>query len=83
MNENNKVFELSDEELAKVVGGGGSDVPTVTPPGGDPSAGSEGDYGIPGAYETPCGIRLPTIEQCPADVINRIYRFCPTCPCNY
>ena len=79
----NKAVELSDEELAKVVGGGNKDVPTVTPPPGAPSGGTEWDNSTPGV-ETPCGIiRLPGAVPCTVDVKKRTTSYCPTCPYNY
>ena len=80
----NKVFELTDEDLAKVVGGIKKDVPTVTPERGNPSEGiNTDDYSTPGV-ETPCDLlRIPGAVACTIDVNKRTTSYCPTCPFNY
>lgn len=79
----NKAVELSDEELAKVVGGGNKDCPTVPPPGGTPFDGNIWDNSIPGV-QTPCDLlRLPGDVPCTIDVNKRTTSYCPTCRYNY
>ena len=78
----NGVFELSEEELAKVVGGVNRDVPTVTLNGGT-SVGAGWDNSAPGVM-APCGKTLHYAEEsCSEPVNDRTWQDCPTCPHNH
>ena len=77
MNENNKVFELSEEELAKVVGGIKKDVPTVTPP-----TGTIDDTSYDEPYYMPC-YGLGPMERCLINPEQRVSPHCNGCYHNY
>ena len=76
----NKAFELTDEELAKVVGGGKKDVPTVTPPTGPIDSGISGIYDDP--HYMPC-YGLGPMERCLINPEQRVSPHCNGCYHNY
>lgn len=83
MNENNKVFELSDEELAKVVGGQRDTVPTVEPPKSPPPLDVPFDGSVP-AILAPCGINIPgNTSKCSRNANQRTMDICASCPHNF
>ena len=80
MNENNKVFELSDEELAKVVGGQRDTVPTVEPPKAPPPLDDPFDGSIPSTLDH-CELAFITsgLSKCPRAADQRTAVACPVC----
>ena len=83
MNENNKVFELSDKDLAKVVGGqtdrnNETENPVVL------NTIIVNDENAAPAIVADCGLKLlGSSPRCKREAYERTTSYCPTCPYNY